>query len=81
MGGLEQSARDVVQWPLRVLARAAPDHGYKTGVFGKLLNNMDDYGCNGPDGDGGGGASSVADGIDRAFFMCKVAPPSKAPSG
>ena len=41
------------------------DHGYKVGIFGKLLNQMETYGCN--------GADSMADGVDRMFVMCNAA--------
>ena len=36
--------------------------GYTTGMFGKLLNSMDDYGCD--------GVSGVPRGFDRYFAMC-----------
>lgn len=41
------------------------EHGYKTGIFGKLLNQMGDYGCD--------GIKSAADGLDRNFAMCNAA--------
>lgn len=40
------------------------DHGYTTGLFGKVLNDMKDYGCDN---------KNFADGIDRSFIMCTVA--------
>lgn len=40
------------------------EHGYTTGLFGKVLNNMKDYGCDN---------TNFADGIDRSFIMCKIA--------
>ena len=36
-------------------------HGYRTGLFGKVLNDMADYGCDG---------KSTTDGVDRTFAMC-----------
>jgi len=38
------------------------DYGYVTGLFGKVLNNMNTYGCK--------GNKSIPDGIDRAYYMC-----------
>ena len=38
-------------------------HGYRTGLFGKVLNDMADYGCDG---------KSATDGVDRMFAMCKA---------
>ena len=37
-------------------------HGYATGMFGKVLNDMNDYGCNG---------KTTTSGVDRMFVMCK----------
>ena len=37
-------------------------HGYLTGMFGKVLNDMTDYGCNG---------KTATSGVDRMFVMCK----------
>ena len=38
------------------------EHGYTVGLFGKVLNVMEDYGCDG---------RSTAAGVDRLFVMCK----------
>ena len=52
-------------WANSFVRALSVDHGYKVGVFGKLLNTMDSYGCN--------GAASMADGVDRMFVMCNAA--------
>ena len=36
-------------------------HGYATGMFGKVLNDMDDYGCK---------SNDHPPGVDRTFIMC-----------
>lgn len=38
------------------------DHGYITGAFGKVLNDMDSYGCD--------GVSGLPPGLDRSLVMC-----------
>merc|ERR1719192_790194 len=40
-------------------------YGYTTGLFGKVLNKMQSYGCD--------GKSSIPDGVDRAYYMCNGA--------
>mmetsp|Transcript_93642 Transcript_93642/g.180696 ORF Transcript_93642/g.180696 Transcript_93642/m.180696 type:complete len:581 (+) Transcript_93642:35-1777(+) len=42
---------------------ALKKQGYTTGLFGKVLNKMDDYGCDG---------KHFAEGVDRSFIMCKI---------
>ena len=42
--------------------RTLHTRGWTTGVFGKLLNKMNSYGCDGSD--------TVADGVDRMKVMC-----------
>lgn len=49
----------------RSFIKSLHSKGYTTGVFGKLLNNMKSYGCD--------GIESAADGIDRSFVMCNPA--------
>ncbi len=52
-------------WENSFITSLHRDYGFTTGVFGKLLNNMKSYGCD--------GADSFAGGIDRAMVMCDAA--------
>lgn len=49
-------------WQKSFIRRLNGEYGYTTGVFGKLLNIMDDYGCSGKE--------HAANGIDRQVVMC-----------
>ena len=53
-------------WTDSFMHRLRYDHGYTTGVFGKLLNNMQTYGCDGNE-------PTAPPGLDRTFIMCNPA--------
>jgi N-acetylglucosamine-6-sulfatase len=48
-------------WQESFVNRLYREHGYTTGMFGKVLNQMSDYGCN---------EGSTTPGLDRIFTMC-----------
>jgi hypothetical protein len=48
-------------WDSSLVSRLRRDHGYATGIFGKVLNIMDTYGC--LDG-------YSTPNVDRLFLMC-----------
>ena len=50
-------------WEHSFIRRLRYDHNYATGVFGKLLNNMATYGCDGNE-------PTTPHGLDRTFIMC-----------
>lgn len=49
-------------WKRSIVHTLHYDYGYVTGLFGKVLNNMNTYGCT--------GNKKIPDGIDRAYYMC-----------
>ena len=49
-------------WDGSFVRRLHDDHGYLTGVFGKVLNQMGTYGCD--------GTSGLPPGVDRQYVMC-----------
>jgi N-acetylglucosamine-6-sulfatase len=49
-------------WQNSFISDLHSKHGYATGIFGKVLNDMTDYGCNG---------NTITSGVDRMFVMCK----------
>ena len=51
-------------WEDSFIHRLRYKHGYATGVFGKLLNGMTTYGCNG---------DFDVPGLDRGYIMCNPA--------
>jgi N-acetylglucosamine-6-sulfatase len=51
-------------WEDSFIHRLRYKHGYATGVFGKLLNGMTTYGCNG---------DFDVPGLDRGYIMCNAA--------
>jgi len=53
-------------WTDSFIHRLRYDHGYTTGIFGKLLNAMDTYGCDGQE-------TTAPHGLDRTFIMCNPA--------
>ena len=48
-------------WAKSVVQTLHDVHGYATGMFGKVLNDMDDYGCV---------SNDHPPGVDRTFVMC-----------
>ena len=53
-------------WEHSFIRRLRYDHNYATGVFGKLLNDMKTYGCDGNE-------PTTPHGLDRTFIMCNPA--------
>ena len=49
-------------WQGTFISKLHREHGYATGIFGKVLNDMTDYGCD---------EKSTTSNLDRAFIMCK----------
>jgi N-acetylglucosamine-6-sulfatase len=48
-------------WQNSFVKRLHDKHGYATGMFGKVLNDMEDYGCD---------MKRRLDSVDRMFVMC-----------
>eukprot|EP00947_MAST-08B_sp_MAST-8B-sp1_P006067 g6067.t1 len=49
-------------WQESFVQQLHDKHNYTTGLFGKVLNTMKDYGCN---------AKTTTSGVDRMFVMCE----------
>jgi len=49
-------------WEDSFVRRLHDEHGYATGLFGKVLNSMGSYGCD--------GNSGLPPGVDRSYVMC-----------
>ena len=56
-------------WQNSFIRRLRYEHGYTTGVFGKLLNVMSSYGCD-------GSSPTVVHGLDRT--QARAPPPALA---
>ena len=64
---MNTSRDDNPEWWLRSVPVALHDLGYRTGLFGKVLNVMKTYGC-----DAGGEGDRLPPGISRQSIMCKI---------
>lgn len=62
---MNTSRDDNPMWWKRSFVRTLHEQGYTTGLFGKVLNKMNTYGCK--------GGKSIPGGIDRAYYMCNGA--------
>ena len=63
---MNTSRDDNTEWWLRSVPVALHGLGYRTGLFGKVLNVMKTYGCD------AGGEADQPPGVSRQSIMCKI---------